>query len=65
VELSHTMQTLIANFVKNPSVPPAWHWPKYVPGNTTTTLARLAYEGNVALGNVVQVAESDSVVRGL
>ncbi|KAJ7239156.1 Alpha/Beta hydrolase protein [Mycena rebaudengoi] len=61
VELSHTMQTLIANFVKNPSVPPAWHWPKYVPGNTTTTLARLAYEGNVALGNVVQVAESDSV----
>ncbi|KAJ7899306.1 Alpha/Beta hydrolase protein [Mycena olivaceomarginata] len=61
VELSHTMQTLIANFVKNPSVPPAPHWPKYVPGNTTTTLAGLAYEGNVALRNVVQVAESDSV----
>lgn len=59
------MQTLIANFVKNPSVPPAPYWPKYVPGNTTTTLARLAYEGNVALRNIVQVAESDSVVRGL
>jgi hypothetical protein len=57
------MQTLIANFAKNPVVAPAPNWPKYIPGNATTTLAKLAYNGNVALGNVVQAVESDSVVR--
>ncbi|KAJ7791346.1 Alpha/Beta hydrolase protein [Mycena olivaceomarginata] len=60
-ELSHTMQRLVANFVKNPAVAPAPNWPKYVPGNGTTTLAKLAYNGNIGLGNVVQVAQSDSL----
>jgi len=59
--LSHTMQTLVANFVKNPTVAPAPNWPKYVPGNLTTTLAKLAYNGNVDANNVVQAVESDSI----
>ncbi|KAJ7785818.1 Alpha/Beta hydrolase protein [Mycena metata] len=59
--LSHTMQTLIANFIKNPAAPPAPNWPRYVPGRKAKTLAKLAYEGNVALGDVVQVTESDEV----
>jgi hypothetical protein len=57
------MQTLVANFVKNPTVSPAPGWPKYIPGNRTTTLAKLAYNGNVELNNVVQVVGSDSMVR--
>ncbi|KAJ6476185.1 para-nitrobenzyl esterase, partial [Mycena sanguinolenta] len=59
--LSHTMQTLVANFVKDPMVAPAPNWPKYVPGNLTRTLAKLAYNGNVEARNVVQAVESDSV----
>ncbi|KAJ7817835.1 carboxylesterase [Mycena olivaceomarginata] len=59
--LSHTMQTLVANFVKNPTVSPAPGWPKYIPGNRTTTLVKLAYNGNVELNNVVQVVGSDSM----
>ncbi|KAJ7916494.1 Alpha/Beta hydrolase protein [Mycena leptocephala] len=61
ITLSHTMETVIANFVKNPLVSPAPRWPKYVPGNRTKTLAKLAYDGNVGLGDVVQAVESDSV----
>ncbi|KAJ6604171.1 Carboxylesterase [Mycena vulgaris] len=59
--LSNTMQTLIANFVKNPAEAPAPNWPKYVPGNTTTTLAKLAYDGNVEASNVVQAVGSNSL----
>ncbi|KAJ7456536.1 Carboxylesterase [Mycena latifolia] len=58
--LSNTMQTLVGNFVKNPTQAPALNWPKYLPGNTTTTLAKLAYNGNVLATNVVQPVESDS-----
>ncbi|KAJ7124805.1 Carboxylesterase [Mycena crocata] len=61
VTLSHTMQTLIANFVKNPTQSPAPDWPRYVPGNRTATLAKLAYQGNVGVNNVVQAVESDSL----
>lgn len=57
------MQTLVANFVKNPASAPAPNWPKYVPGNATTTLAKLAYNANVELGNVVQAVQSNSMVR--
>ncbi|KAJ6511996.1 Carboxylesterase [Mycena vitilis] len=59
--LSQTMQALVANFVKNPASAPAPNWPEYIPGNTTTTLAKLAYGGNFALGNVVQAAQSSSL----
>ncbi|KAJ7923032.1 Alpha/Beta hydrolase protein [Mycena leptocephala] len=61
VTLSQTMQTIVANFVKNPAVSPAPNWSKYVPGNATTTLAKLAYNGNVVANNVVQAVESDSI----
>ncbi|KAF5349354.1 hypothetical protein D9758_011781 [Tetrapyrgos nigripes] len=60
VTLSKTFQTAVANFIKNPNTSPAPNWPKYKPGSNTQTLARLAYEGNVELGNVVMTAESDS-----
>lgn len=59
--LSATMQTLVANFVKNPTIAPAPNWAKYLPGNTTTTLAKLGYNGNVLTTNVVQPAESHSL----
>jgi hypothetical protein len=61
--LSQTMEAIVANFARNPATGPAPNWPKYVPGNTTTTLAKLAYNGNVALANVMQAAGSNSLVR--
>ncbi|KAJ7160292.1 Alpha/Beta hydrolase protein [Mycena filopes] len=61
VTLSRTMQGIIASFVKAPTVSPALNWPKYVPGSNTTTLAKIAYNGNVEPGNVVQAVESDSM----
>ncbi|KAJ7785819.1 Alpha/Beta hydrolase protein [Mycena metata] len=61
VTLSHTMQTIVANFVKNPTVAPAANWAKYIPGPLTATLAKLAYNGNVAPSNVVQAVQSDSI----
>ncbi|KAF5370184.1 hypothetical protein D9757_010633 [Collybiopsis confluens] len=60
VTLSKTFQTVIANFVKNPTQSPAPNWPKYIPGPFTKTLARLGYNGNVDLNNVVQAVTSDS-----
>ncbi|KAF9067069.1 Carboxylesterase [Rhodocollybia butyracea] len=58
--LSKSFQTAIANFIKNPNKSPAPHWPNYVPGNDTQTLARLAYHNNVDLGNFVDAVTSDS-----
>ncbi|KAF5349361.1 hypothetical protein D9758_011788 [Tetrapyrgos nigripes] len=60
VTLSKTFQTVVANFIKNPNTSPAPNWPKYKPGSNTRTLAKLAYEGNVELRNVVMAVESDS-----
>ncbi|KAF9074673.1 Alpha/Beta hydrolase protein [Rhodocollybia butyracea] len=60
VTLSKTFQTAIANFIKNPNRSPAPNWPEYVPGNNTQTLARLAYNNNVEIGNFVQAVTSDS-----
>jgi len=59
--LSLTMQTIVANFARNPAAAPAPNWPKYVPGNTTSTLAQLAYRSNVALSDVVETVVSDSL----
>ncbi|THV04548.1 alpha/beta-hydrolase [Dendrothele bispora CBS 962.96] len=61
VTLSATFQTVVANFVKNPNASPAPNWAKYVPGSNTQTLAKLAYQGNVELNNVVMLAQSNSV----
>ena len=63
--LSLTMQAIVANFARNSTVAPAPNWPQYLPGNTTSTLAQLAYNSNVALSNVVQTVVSDSLVRRL
>ncbi|KAE9387860.1 alpha/beta-hydrolase [Gymnopus androsaceus JB14] len=60
VTLSRTFQTTIANVIKNPNQSPAPNWPKYVPGGLTRTLARLAYNGNVDMGNFVQAETSNS-----
>jgi hypothetical protein len=66
VELSHTLQTAFANFVKNPNTSPAPHWPPYEPEvseNTCThTLAKIAYHGNVDFGNFVQPVQPNSTV---
>jgi len=52
--LSKTIQTIWANFIKDPTASPAQGWQRWVPGNNTATLARLAFNGNVELGNVVE-----------
>ncbi|KAE9403013.1 hypothetical protein BT96DRAFT_815629 [Gymnopus androsaceus JB14] len=62
VALSNTFQTAIANFIKNPDESPAPNWPKYIPGNSMQTLARLAYDENVEMDNFVQAVTSDSQV---
>ncbi|KAJ6513515.1 Carboxylesterase [Mycena vulgaris] len=61
VTWSTTFQTAIANFVKNPNTSPALNWPKYVPGSSTKTLAKLAYNGNVEPNNFVDAVQSDSL----
>ncbi|KAL0571082.1 hypothetical protein V5O48_010873 [Marasmius crinis-equi] len=55
--LSTTFQTVIANFIKNPNVSPASQWAKYACGN----VAKLAFENNVELNNVVQLVSNSSV----
>jgi hypothetical protein len=54
VQLSSTFQTIVASFAKNPFTPPAPGWPRYNPN--ATTIANLAFNGNVVLNNVVQTA---------
>ncbi|KAF8504327.1 Carboxylesterase [Russula emetica] len=61
VELSQSLQTAFANFVKNPNSSPAPHWPAYEPevsenaaNARTHTLAKIAYQGNVDFGDFVQ-----------
>ena len=62
VTWSSTFQTAFANFIKDPSTSPAVHWPKYVPGPATKTLAKLAYNGNVDPDNFVDAVQSNSLV---
>ncbi|KAJ7847457.1 hypothetical protein B0H14DRAFT_2357146, partial [Mycena olivaceomarginata] len=63
INLSLSLQNVVASFARNPATAPAPNWPKYVPGTTTATLAKLAYGSNVALSNVVQAVGSSSLVR--
>jgi hypothetical protein len=66
VELSQSLQTAFANFVKNPNSSPAPNWLPYEPelsGNAFSyTLAKIAYQGNVDFGNFVQPVQPDSTV---
>ncbi|KIJ56375.1 hypothetical protein M422DRAFT_41090 [Sphaerobolus stellatus SS14] len=57
---SKTMQTIWTNFIKNPPAQPPLNWNRLVPGNTTLGLAKLAFNGNVELQNVVQAAPSNA-----
>jgi hypothetical protein len=66
VELSNTFQTIVASFAKDPFTSPAPGWPKYNPAEAT--LANLAFNGNVALNNVVQTtspAQTDNSCKAL
>jgi hypothetical protein len=60
VELSQSLQTAFANFIKNPNSSPAPHWPPY--STYTPTLAKIAYRGNVEFGNFVEPVQPDSTV---
>ena len=68
-ELSKSLQTAFANFVKNPgniSDSPAPNWPAYEPGlfeiARIPTLAKIAYEENVALDDFVDPVQPISTV---
>jgi hypothetical protein len=62
IELSKTLQTAVANFVKDPSTPPVPNWPTYNANNSAPTLAKLAYDGNVEPGNVVDLVDPSTTV---
>ena len=65
LELSQSLQTAFANFVKNPNSSPAPDWPPYEPEGseeTCPTLAKIAYEGNVDYGNFIQLVQPNSTV---
>jgi hypothetical protein len=66
VELSQSLQNAFATFVKNPGASPAPNWPAYeadVSGNTAvSTLAKIAYHGNVQLDDFVEPIDPSSTV---
>ncbi|KAJ7481032.1 Alpha/Beta hydrolase protein [Mycena galericulata] len=61
VEWSSTFQTAIAKFVKDPETSPALNWPKYIPGPSANTLAKLAYNSNIAPDGFVDAVQSNSL----
>ncbi|KAJ7300985.1 Carboxylesterase [Mycena albidolilacea] len=63
VTWSATFQTAVANFIKDPDTSPAVNWPKYVPGPSAKTFAKLAYNGNVKPDNFVDPVASTSLDR--
>ncbi len=66
VELSQSVQNAFATFVKDPGASPAPNWPAYeadVSGNTAvSTLAKIAYHGNVQLDDFVGPIDPSSTV---
>lgn len=62
IELSKTMQTTFANFVKDPTTAPAHNWPAYSANASVPTLAKLAYNGNVEPGNLVDPVDPSTTV---
>ena len=61
-ELSHSLQTAFANFVKNPGVSPAPKWPAYKANASVPTLAKIAYHGNVQPDKFVEPVDPSSMV---
>jgi hypothetical protein len=67
VELSQSLQTVFANFAKNPQGASfAPNWPAYEPDGSGYTLvpslAKIAYHGNVQLDNFVEPVDPSSTV---
>jgi hypothetical protein len=67
VELSKSLQTAFANFVKDPvNASPAPNWPAYEPGRLgiapVPTLAQIAYQGNVGFDDFIQPVQPISKV---
>ncbi|KAF8201290.1 Carboxylesterase [Mycena galopus ATCC 62051] len=58
---SSTFQTAIANFIRDPHTSPALNWPKYIPGPSAKTLAKLGYNGTVDWDDFVEPIQSDSL----
>lgn len=65
VTLSGTFQTAIANFIKDPTMSPAENWPSYVPVGNVSSVADIAFNGNVAPDNFAQKVPSGSLVGGV
>ncbi|GJJ13655.1 hypothetical protein Clacol_007911 [Clathrus columnatus] len=61
IALSKTLQTVWANFAKNPNEPPAPNWSAYTSSNQV--IANLGFGPNVQLDNVVQLVNSSFVDR--
>lgn len=66
-ELSQSLQTAFANFVKDPlNASPAPNWPAYESGflgiSDIPTLAQIAYAGNVGFGDFVKPVQPISKV---
>jgi len=64
-ELSHSLQTALANFVKDPvNNSPVPNWPAYkpnLPGVTVApTLAKIAYHGNVCINDFIELVQPNS-----
>ena len=68
VELSQSLQTAFANFVRDPNVSPAPNWPPYEPGflgiARNPTLAKIAYEENVAPDDFINLVQPIATVSG-
>ena len=69
VELSQSLQTAFANFAKNPEIvspAPNSSWPPYEPGllgiARNPTLAKIAYEENVAPDDFINLVQPISIV---
>jgi len=62
IELSKTLQTAFANFVKDPSAPPAPNWSAYNADASVPTLAKLAYHANVEPDNLVDIVNPTTTV---
>jgi carboxylesterase type B len=66
-ELSHSFQTAFADFAKDPvNASPVPVWPTYKPESpgitVPPTLAKMAYHGNVDMGDFIELVEPDSTV---
>ncbi|KAF8506237.1 Alpha/Beta hydrolase protein [Hysterangium stoloniferum] len=61
IALSDSLQTIWANFAKNPSQPPAPHWSAYEPKDKL--IANLGFTDKVALDEVVQLTNGSLVDR--